>query len=134
MITTGVIVAGLGLLLVLASWVTYMATVPSGKVPLRPVGHLLAQALGGAAGVAGLGLAATDGGLWFSVPLGGLAATMAGLFFYLYSVRKTPSGRLTVAVGQPLRPFTALTPEGVTFDSASLKGRRTLLKFFRGHW
>lgn len=56
------------------------------------------------------------------------------MFGYLYTQRATPVGRLRVAVGDPLRPFTALTPEGNTFDAASFQGRRVLLKFFRGHW
>lgn len=125
----------IGSSLVLGSWVTYMATVPSGKVPARPYGHLAAQAVGGLLALWGIASAiGTDAGLVRPALAGSLGLTMSGLFFFLYSQRATPVGNLTVAVGQPLRPFTALTAERSTFDSDALAGRRVLLKFFRGHW
>lgn len=126
--------AGAGFATVLTSWVTYMATVPSGKVPLRPHGHLAAQTLGAGLAVAGIATAVSAGGALAPTLLAAPALTLAGMFGYLYTQRATPVGRLRVAVGDPLRPFTALTPEGDTFDTSSLQGRRVLLKFFRGHW
>lgn len=126
--------AGAGFATVLTSWVTYMATVPSGKVPLRPYGHLAAQALGAGLASAGIATAVTGGAPLVPVLVGAPALTLAGMFGYLYSQRATPVGRLTVAVGDSIRPFTALTPEGDTFDASSFQGRRVLLKFFRGHW
>lgn len=124
-----------GFTLVLGSWVAYMATVPSGRVPLRPFGHLAVQSVGGVLGVVGIGSAVVGGGpLLGPVLPGAMAAVMAGLFVFLYSQRSTPVGQLRISVGAPLRAFTAGTPDGDTFDSASLKGRRVLLKFFRGHW
>lgn len=126
--------AGAGFATVLTSWVTYMATVPSGKVPLRPYGHLAAQALGAGLAVTGIATAVSTGGVLVPALVASPALTLAGMFGYLYSQRATPIGHLRIAVGEPLRPFTALTPEGSTFDAASLQGRRVLLKFFRGHW
>jgi len=120
---------------VLGSWVAYMATVPSGKVPPKPWGHLAAQAIGGLMAVGGLaGALRGGGGLIAPALLSGTAVTMSGLFFFLYSQRSTPVGEIRVTVGDRLRPFTATTPDGRRFDSASLEGRRVLLKFFRGHW
>ena len=125
----------LGSGLVLGSWVAYMATVPSGKVPARPYGHLTAQAAGGLLALWGIASAAgTDVSLVRPALAGSLGLTMSGLFFFLYSQRATPVGKLAVEVGQPLRHFTALTGDGTTFDSNALAGRRVLLKFFRGHW
>ncbi len=126
--------AGAGFATVLTSWVTYLATVPSGKVPLKPYGHLAAQALGAVLAAAGLSTAITSGGALLPTLVAAPALTLAGMFGYLYTQRATPVGRLRIAVGEPLRPFTALTPEGTTFDAKSLQGRRVLLKFFRGHW
>lgn len=135
MVLSPIIVALAGFTLVLGSWVAYMATVPSGKVPAKPWGHMGTQAVGAMLGTTSVWMALGTGlGMIIPLAFGGVAATMAGLFFYLFSQRATPSGRLTVAVGQPLRPFVATTPEGTPFDSASLQGRRILLKFFRGHW
>lgn len=130
-----VLTALIGSGIVLGSWVTYMATVPSGKVPARPYGHLTAQAAGGLLALWGIASAAgTEVGLVQPALAGSAALSMSGLFFFLYSQRATPVGKLTVAVGQPLRHFTALTGDGTKFDSDSIAGRRVLLKFFRGHW
>ena len=86
-------------------------------------------------GIGGIAVALTSGGGVLAPALaGGMAVMMPTLFGYLYSQRATPAGNLTVKVGDTLRPFTALTPEGVRFESTSLRGQRVLLKFFRGHW
>ena len=37
-------------------------------------------------------------------------------------------------VGEKIPAFTAPDDNDVEFDSASLAGTRTLIKFFRGHW
>ena len=38
------------------------------------------------------------------------------------------------AVGQPLPRFTAVRADGAPFDSDALRGKRVLLKVFRGFW
>jgi len=129
-----VALAGAGFATVVTSWVTYMATVPSGKVPLRPYRHFAVQAVGAGLAITGIATGATAGGALLPTLVAAPALTLAGLFGWLYSQRATPVGRLQVAIGDAVRPFTALTPEGDTFDVASLRGRRVLLKFFRGHW
>lgn len=134
MVVSALALAGAGFATVLTSWVTYMATVPSGKVPLRPYGHLTAQALGAGLAVAGIASAASTSGALVPTLMAAPALTLAAMFGYLYTQRATPIGTLRVAVGDSLRPFTALTPDGETFNATSLQGRRVLLKFFRGHW
>ena len=134
MAVSPIVLAGAGLTAALGSWATYLATVPSGKVPLRPYGHLALQAAGAGLGIAGLATAFNTGNLLAPALLATPAVTLAGLFAWLYSQRATPVGQLRVSVGDTLRPFVALTPEGKTFDVASLRGKRVLLKFFRGHW
>jgi CHASE2 domain-containing sensor protein len=39
-----------------------------------------------------------------------------------------------IQVGQTMPEFKALNRKGEWFDSASLDGKPTLIKFFRGHW
>ncbi|MGH1345889.1 MAG: hypothetical protein ACRBN8_30270 [Nannocystales bacterium] len=135
MVVAPLALAGSGFATVLTSWVTYMATVPSGRVPLRPYGHFAAQAVGAGLAATGVAAAATSGSALLAPALAAAPAlALAGTFGYLYSQRATPIGRLRVAVGDSLRPFTALTPEGKPFDSAAFRGKRVLLKFFRGHW
>ncbi len=131
-----IVIAGAGFVAVAGSWVTYMATVPSGKVPVRPIGHIVAQVLGVALGVAGISMGVTAGGLTLvgTIALGSLSIPMGLLFPLILSQRKTPIGSLAVQVGEPLLPFSATDSQGRHFDSESLRGQRVLLKFFRGHW
>jgi hypothetical protein len=94
-----VVFAVAGLVLVLGSWVAYMATVPSGKVPARPFGHLAAQ--GGGALIAAWGIASSFGsgaGVLLPIVAGGTAVSMSSLFFFLYSQRATPEGQHHKAV------------------------------------
>jgi hypothetical protein len=61
-------------------------------------------------------------------------AGLAVLFLYLSSTGAQRVGGEMIEVGSSLPIFTALDDSGATFDAASLKGSRVLLKFFRGHW
>ena len=132
---TPVLLTSIGAALSVGGFAAYLSTIPSGKVPVRPLGHLALQGLGALLGVGGMATAiASGGGVVAPAVTGSVALTVSGLFAYLYSQRATPLGNLLVKVGDALRPFTALTPEGTTFDAASLRGRRILLKFFRGQW
>lgn len=131
-----VLLSASGLALSLVSWITYFATVPSGRVPERPVGHVVLQL--GALGLAVTSLAGAPGRLGAaqgaSIGMAVVGAGGAGLFLWLLTQRRTPVGDLRVAVGDPLLPFRATTSSGATFDTASLAGQRVLLKFFRGSW
>ncbi len=123
-------------LAVLGSWGIYLASVPSGRVPARPLGHLLVQSAGMALAVAGLWATRDAGGIARvgSLAAGSIALVMGALFVFLLSQRRTPIGRLTVAVGDTLPPLAAVDDRGRPWTSASLDGERILLKFFRGHW
>lgn len=125
-----------GLIMVLAAWGTYLATIPGGKVPARPIGTIILQ-------LAGIALAASAviWSLRAGEPLGVavivpafFALMMGSTFFYLLSLRRTPIGDLRVKIGDTLLPFEALASDGTAFKTDSLAGKRTLLKFFRGGW
>lgn len=134
--TAAVAISTAGFGAVLVAWGTYLATIPSGKVPVRPVGTIVLQLIG-----IGLGLTAVvwgfrEGGVpGAAVIIPAILALMMGAtFFYLLSQRKTPIGDLKVSVGDALLPFGATASDGGIFDTDSLPGKRTLLKFFRGGW
>jgi hypothetical protein len=136
MITTAIGLSVAGFALVMAAWISYLATIPSGKVPRRPIGAIILQS-------AGMGLVITavvwsigDGGSpGAAVLVPAIFALMMGsTFFYLLTQRKTPIGDLKVKVGDTLLPFETATSDGVAFNTDSLAGKRTLLKFFRGGW
>ena len=90
------------------------------------VGFLAAVALGVAAFFKGPG--------W----IGGAAATLAivigGFFNFTVAISEQELAAGAIQVGDSLPPFTALTDKGERFDSATLIGNPTLIKFFRGHW
>ncbi|MEZ4240506.1 MAG: peroxiredoxin family protein [Myxococcota bacterium] len=88
-------------------------------------------------GLAGAGLLVAVAAGEALVPVGAVAAAvfaLAAVALTLHRLRRVPQDRLAVRLGEPLLPFSALTPEGERFDSASLAGQRVLLKFFRGEW
>ena len=134
--TPGLLAVVGGALAVMTSWVAYMATVPSGRVPARPTGHMIAQGSGTIAVIVGIAQALPAGfdATLIALSVGSLPLVMGPLFFFLLSQRKTPIGKLTVKVGDPLPAFAAVDDHGEPFASESLRGKRVLLKFFRGQW
>jgi len=127
-----ILLAATGFVLVLIAWGTYMATIPKGTVPVRPVGALVLQLLGVSFGIAGLVVGPQP--VFVVAPLAGIAIAM-GLFFpFLLTFRKTPVGDIRVSVGDRLLPFATADSAGADFHTDSLAGQRVLLKFFRGGW
>jgi hypothetical protein len=125
-----------GFAAVMVAWATYLATIPSGKVPVRPVGWIILQLVGIVLAISGVAWSFQEGGspgVAVIIPAA-FALMMGSTFFYLLSQRKTPLGNLQVTVGDTLLPFEATTSDGAGFHTDSLAGKRTLLKFFRGGW
>lgn len=132
-ITLALSCAGLGTSL--AVWVAYLATVPSGKVPARPIAHIALQLSALAAAIAAIAWTVRGGapsGLVIALSI--TAVITSGLFLWLLTQRRTPVGDLRVRVGEKLLPFAAVTSAGVPFHTDAFAGKRVLLKFFRGHW
>ena len=129
-------VSAAGFAAVMIAWGTYLATIPSGKVPARPVGWIVLQLVGIAMAVSAIVWSMQDSGSpGLAVILPAVLAVMMGsTFFYLLSQRKTPVGDLKVKVGDQLPAFAVNNSDGSEFHSTSLAGKRTLLKFFRGGW
>jgi hypothetical protein len=69
-----------------------------------------------------------------TVALLGLDLAVGGFILWLLTFRKLPDGALIAKAGQPLPPLAATDDTGAPFDLTSLKGRRVMLKFFRGSW
>ena len=134
--TTAIAASAAGFLAVMAAWGTYLATIPSGKVPARPVGSIILQLAGMVAAASAVVWSFRDGGSpGVAVVVPAVFALMMGsTFMYFLSLRKTPIGNLKVKVGEALLPFEATTSDGTRFRTDSLAGKRTILKFFRGGW
>lgn len=125
-----------GVVVVMGTWLAYLATIPRGSVPVRPIGSIILHG-------AGIGLAISaivwgflgDGASGIAVLVPAVfALTMGLMFFWLLSIRKTPIGDLKVEAGDRLLAFEATNSEGSRFHTNDLAGKRTLLKFFRGGW
>lgn len=133
---TAVALAVAGFLTTLVSWIAYLATIPRGTVPPRPVGSILAQLAGIALALAAIVIGARGAGPLDATVLAPAAmALMLGPgFLGLFSQRRTPVGELRVNVGDRLLGFSALDSNGAEFHSDTLLRHKTLLKFFRGSW
>lgn len=125
-----------GLLMVVSSWLHYLWLIPREWVPERPIGHQLIL-IGGAV-LAAIGAAMG----WGIDPVAGLLSTLAffacaggaGFFVYLMTWAPLPDTPIAVAVGEPIPDFSARDAAGEVRRIAQWRGRRLLLKFFRGHW
>ena len=121
---------------VMGTWGVYLASIPRGTVPVRPFGSVIMQCIGVVLAVSTIVWnyqGNETSGVVVIIPA--VLALMMGLtFLWLISQRKTPIGDLKVKVGDNLLPFESTTSEGVGFNSEELKGKRTLLKIFRGSW
>jgi hypothetical protein len=125
-----------GFVVVMGTWGAYLARIPSGKVPRRPIGSIILQCVGICLAVSAIAGDYHDGGgvgLAVFAPAA-FALMMGATFLWLLTQRKTPIGDLKVEVGDKLSSFAATTSEGSGFHTDELAGKRTLLKFFRGGW
>jgi len=131
-----IILSVAGAALVVLTWGVYLASIPAGKVPVRPVGSVMLQCTGVTLALGGVlhWVRGADAHAAAVFAPAGLAVVMGGFFLFLLSQRKTPVGDIKVAVGDKLLPFEARTAEGFDFHSEALMGQRTLFKFFRGAW
>lgn len=125
----------LGLGCVLGGWGHYIATIPRDKVPRSPTIMFVTQPAGLIFAAAGLAFAIRDG----SVPVGimflsGFAIFLGSFFFVLYSQRSTPLGNLQVELDSPMLAFEGVDSDGSPVSSDDWRGRRILLKFYRGLW
>jgi hypothetical protein len=128
--TNGAVLGLAGAALAAMTLAHYASTVRAVRVALRPRAH---QTLFGLAMALAL-LALARGAGW----VGGAAALatlgVGTIFLLLTTLSGLPPGRLAVRVGAPAPDFVAAASDGAPFQLAALRGRRVLLKFFRGHW
>ncbi len=130
MSTAAPILAFVGLGIALLVWVFYLADIAKNTVSKMPVVSIALQV--GAVAAAAIAVARSPSALVIAPSV--FALTLGGLFLFLITQRKTPVGDIRVGVGDSLLPFAAKNSDGSNFESASLAGRRILLKFFRGGW
>ena len=123
-------VALAGMTLTLGAIVWYFLVINREKVPVSVGPFAASLLLGMATSLAGVGLSP---GVATAVPAG-VALALGGFILWLLTQRRLPDGELIVGVGDPMPALVATDDTGADFDLASLKGRRVMLKFFRGSW
>jgi len=96
-------------------------------IPRNPSTFRVLWGIGLLLGIAALVLGSNDGFAPWGVGVGVL------LLYLSFTGAQRADGEL-VEVGDAIPAFTGVDDSGAEFDSASLKGSRVLLKFFRGHW
>ena len=128
--------AAVSLIIAIMGFVTYLSTIPRGTVPVWPIGTFITLIIVIIIALTSIILNFKSGGIvgFIGIVISAFALFMGCAFFWLFSQRKTPVGDLKVKVGDKLLNFSAITSEGAAFNTDTLKGRRTLIKFFRGGW
>jgi len=126
--------AVIGLLTSFLGIVLYMRKVKQNRTPKTPVALGLFMILGLV--IEGYAVSITTnilGTISTLIPLS-LSGILALMLGYFLLNKNTPIGNIQVKVGDSVLPFEVATSVGNTFNSEQLKGKRTLLKFYRGSW
>ena len=71
---------------------------------------------------------------WIGAIPAAFSIIAGALFVFTVAIGRQTVGSEAIDVGSSLPAFTAADENAVIFDSNSLTGRPTLIKFFRGHW
>lgn len=126
----------LGLFTSIAGVMIYVLKIKQNQTPKVPTVLIFCLLLGIAISGYGLVLAASSSSLSFVVTLIPFVfSVFIGLVFsFLLLQKKAPLGDIKVKVGDNMLSFESQTSLSTTFSAKNLKGKRTLLKFFRGSW
>ncbi len=131
-----VLVAATACALMLAAWLHYLWLIPQERVPERPVMHLSAMALAILGALLTPVLSVQMASEWTVVEaaLELMAIGGASFFFYLMTQAPMPDGARTFNVGDPLPAFATQNHDGQQVRLEDFRGKRVLIKFYRGYW
>jgi len=108
----------------------WMRAIKRLEIPANRGLYIAAWLLAAASGIAAL--LGTPG--WFGGIAAGAGALLSGLLLVTVAIGGQKVGGDVIQVGATIPQFTAIDEHGRLFDSHSLAGRPSLIKFFRGHW
>ena len=124
----------LGVVSTVTGLVLYMKKVKNNQAPKVPVALIISFIVSFYLGFYALELSEELSETIIVSILFGLT-TFAALFFSFILLNKnTPIGDIKVTVGDNILSFKSTDFTGKEFNSESLRGKRTLLKFYRGSW
>ncbi|PSW15782.1 hypothetical protein C9J01_01840 [Photobacterium rosenbergii] len=131
-----VIISLVGLFATIIGAGSYFYKVKKHRTPDKPIFFVIMLIVGFISSVSSLTLT-LQSFRFFSIMVI-LFATIPILMSIVFTVTfrgsKAPVGRLQVATGDTLLPFSAIKADGTYFSTSELKGLRVLLKFYRGSW
>ena len=71
---------------------------------------------------------------WFGAIPALMAIVIGSFLTFTVGISRQEVSTTGIQVGETIPLFTAIDRHGERFDSATLGGKPTLMKFFRGHW
>ena len=131
---TALTIALLGILSSIIGLVVYLKKMKKSKTPKKPIGLIISMLLGLCFGGYAVSLSNTTTEFIVAFILLGFTVFITAMLSFLLLQKKAPLGDIKVKIGDLIIPFEANTFESDTFSTETLKGKRTLLKFFRGSW
>lgn len=113
------------------SFVHYFYKLKKNQVPKTPILLMVGMLVSSIVSIGSLSLSFSDptSSTVLVVLLALYVLPTSALFSYLLANKATPVGDIKVKTADEILPF-----KTASFDSASLNGQRTLLKFYRGSW
>jgi peroxiredoxin len=124
----------LSFLIAVAGLTSYFTKLKKNQTPKYPLGLATTLPVSIALGFYALSLSSsTLVTIIMALPVGIVTLVSATLLFFLLQ-KSTPIGDIKVKLGDSILPFITNDFEGNTLSTESLKGKRTLLKFYRGSW
>jgi peroxiredoxin len=131
---TAFTVSLLGILSSIIGLIDYLRKMKKSITPKKPIGLIISMVLGLSIGMYAVLLSSSTADTIFSGILFGFTVFITVILSFLLLQKKAALGDIKVKVGDLLIPFQVDTIEGNIFSSETIKGQRTLLKFFRGSW
>jgi len=116
--------------LVVGAGVSWFRAIAQVRIPKDRRGYVAVWLLGGALGIAAI----ASGAGWAGGIPAGIAILGTAFFLLTVTISRQIAAPDVISVGASIPEFSAPDENDTIFESASLAGNPTLVKFFRGHW
>lgn len=124
----------LSIIIAAASLVSYFAKLKKNQTPKYPIGLATALPISIALGAYAVFSSSSSLATFVTTVSVSLLTLISAILLFFLVQKRTPLGKIKVKIGDNILPFTADDFTGNIFNSEVLKGKRTLLKFYRGSW